>query len=124
MPIQVVCAIMEKKGSLLFCRRSETMAHPLQWEFPGGKVEPQEELHQALRREIMEELHSEVRINKYQGSYIHVYPDKEIQLHAFRCQLIGEPVLSEHREYRWIEKEKIDEFDILEADLKILEQLI
>ena len=54
--LQVVAAIIERDGSVLIGRRRPEQSHPLQWEFPGGKVEPGETPEQALARELGEEL--------------------------------------------------------------------
>ena len=60
--IHVTCAIIEKDGKVLSTQRSETMAMPLRWEFPGGKVEPNESMQTALTREIREELGAEIEV--------------------------------------------------------------
>src|ERR1035438_9822428 len=54
--IEVVAAILESEGRVLIGRRQPAQAHPLKWEFPGGKVEPGESPPQALTRELEEEL--------------------------------------------------------------------
>lgn len=47
--ITVTCAIIEKDGKVLCAQRSEKMKHPLKWEFPGGKVEKNEDLEACLK---------------------------------------------------------------------------
>jgi mutator protein MutT len=54
--LQVVAGIIEREGRILICQRKARQTHPLKWEFPGGKVERDETLPQALERELAEEL--------------------------------------------------------------------
>ena len=57
----VVAGILERDGRILICQRKADQAHPLKWEFPGGKVEAGEEPEAALQRELNEELAGPVR---------------------------------------------------------------
>ena len=52
---QVVAALIIREEKILICQRTEDQAMPLKWEFPGGKVEPDEDLKDALHRELEEE---------------------------------------------------------------------
>ena len=61
-PIHVVCAVIEQNGLILCAQRFESMALPLKWEFPGGKIEPGEAEEHALIREIQEELNVDIEI--------------------------------------------------------------
>ena len=53
---QVVAALILRENTILICQRKEDQAMPLKWEFPGGKVERDEDLKDALHRELEEEL--------------------------------------------------------------------
>ena len=60
----VVAAIIVRDSRLLICQRRRDKAFPLKWEFPGGKVEAGESLTDALAREILEELGTEIEIGR------------------------------------------------------------
>lgn len=60
--LRVTCAIIENEGKVLCAQRSEKMNLPLKWEFPGGKVEGDEDLITCLKREIKEELGVEIAV--------------------------------------------------------------
>ena len=61
--IEVTCSIIEHNNKILVTQRSEKMALPLKWEFPGGKIEKDETAEACLIREILEELHINIKIN-------------------------------------------------------------
>jgi 8-oxo-dGTP diphosphatase len=120
--LQVVAAIIEREGRVLICRRMPRQAHPLKWEFPGGKVEPGETPAQALARELEEEL----GIRGASGDEIERYPFEypgrpPILLIFFRVDRFeGEPRNRIFQEMRWEPREKLREFDFVEGDLKFL----
>src|SRR5436309_1994133 len=72
--LQVVAAILEREGRVLICRRKPEQWHPLQWEFPGGKVEPDESPEQALARELEEELDIGQSAGEEIARYEYCYP--------------------------------------------------
>jgi 8-oxo-dGTP diphosphatase len=119
--IQVACAIIEKDGRVLTAQRSETMSLPLKWEFPGGKIEPQESAAACLSREILEELGISIRILVALPSSNWAYPDFDITLHPFVCDLCGGSIqLLEHRAICWLTPEKLPTLDWAEADGPVL----
>src|SRR5690606_17456208 len=111
---------------ILCAQRSETMKHPLKWEFPGGKVEEGEELPACLVREIQEELNIAVQVDRALRPNRHSYGEgKEITLHPFLCSIIsGEIFPKEHKELRWMAIEKLKELDWAAADLPIVEEVV
>lgn len=121
--ILVTCALIERDGKLLLARRPEGKAMAGKWEFPGGKVNPEESNESCLRREIEEELGCQILVGTALSSVIHAYPGGEIQLIPFRCSLLtGEPQALEHSEIRWLEPERLPEMDLAEADKPIAEE--
>ncbi|HXB71847.1 MAG TPA: (deoxy)nucleoside triphosphate pyrophosphohydrolase [Candidatus Acidoferrales bacterium] len=116
--VQVVAAIVERDGRILICRRTAEQSHALQWEFPGGKVEPGETPPQALERELAEELgirHAAgVEITRYQ----YTYPGRSpILLIFFRIMgFEGEPTNLIFHEMRWEPPERLAAFDFVEGD--------
>ncbi len=118
--IDVVCALIEQEGKVLACQRSATMAHPMKWEFPGGKIKTDESAKQALLREIKEELRVEIIIDKALSPVAFAYPDKHIRLWPFTAKLVeGTIRLQEHQQYQWIAIEQLDQFDWLAADIPV-----
>lgn len=122
--IQVVCAIILKGNKVLITQRSEKMTLPLKWEFPGGKIEKEENEAQALIREIKEELNIDIQPLKKISAHIHDYGTFQINLIAFMCEYVsGEIKLLEHKNFEFISLKEISSYDMAEADLPIIEKL-
>jgi 8-oxo-dGTP diphosphatase len=122
--IEVTCAIIMKGDRVLIAQRSEEMSHPLQWEFPGGKLKPGESPLRCVVREIREELNAEIEVEQLLPSVVHEYDNKEVKLIPFICTLESEKIsLQQHRDYRWISKSEIDAYDILEADREVIAKM-
>ncbi len=120
--LQVVAAILERAGKILICRRMPHQAHPLKWEFPGGKVELGETPAQALARELEEELGIRAAQGREMDRYEFAYPGKPpIELIFLRVDgFEGEPRNVVFHEMRWEPREKLPEFDFLEGDVPFL----
>ncbi|RMG29989.1 MAG: (deoxy)nucleoside triphosphate pyrophosphohydrolase [Bacteroidetes bacterium] len=120
--IQVSCAIIEQEGRVLLAQRSPGMRHPLCWEFPGGKLLPDESPDAAIVREIREELAMEVQPLEQLPAVQHDYGDIHIHLIPIRCRWLGgAPVLAEHLQIRWLEPRQARQLDLAAADQKVLE---
>jgi len=124
-PLVVVAAIIERDGRILICRRSSRDSHPLKWEFPGGKVRPDEDPRAALRRELLEELGVDAEIGeeiarcqwRYQGA-------PPLLLIFYRARMTtGEPVNRVFAEIRWELPERLPDHDFLEADRELVRRL-
>jgi 8-oxo-dGTP diphosphatase len=122
---QVVAAIIERDGRILICRRRADQPHPLQWEFPGGKVEAGEPPEDALARELFEELGIEGAAGSEMTRYEFAYPGKKpILLMFFRVSRYnGEPANLVFEEMRWELPHKLASFDFLEGDRQFLDGL-
>ncbi len=122
--IEVTCAVIMKGDCVLIAQRSEVMSHPLQWEFPGGKLKPGESPLRCVIREIREELNVEIEVEQLLPSVLYTYENMEIKLIPFVCGLESDEIsLQQHRDYRWIRKSEVDEYDILEADRIVIARL-
>ena len=121
----VVAAIIRRSGRILICRRSAAHAHPLKWEFPGGKVEEGESAPQALGRELQEELDVHARIGDEVERYEFRYPGKTTILLIFHAvtEFSGEPRNVIFEEFRWAEPKLLPEFDFLEGDVEFVKRL-
>lgn len=123
--IQVTCAIIQDNGLILACQRSAAMYMPLKWEFPGGKLEQDEDEVACILREIKEELNIEINIIQKLRSFIHDYQSFQIELIPFIAEIQrGKIVLKEHLQYKWLKKEDLLLLDWAAADLPIVEEIL
>jgi 8-oxo-dGTP diphosphatase len=123
--VQVVAAIIEREGKILIGRRKAKQSHPLQWEFPGGKVEPGETPAQALDRELEEELGIRGAAGREVTSYKYTYPGRDpIRLFFFRVtEFQGEPANLIFEEMRWEPAQSLNRFDFVEGDIEFIRGL-
>ncbi|HUK14972.1 MAG TPA: (deoxy)nucleoside triphosphate pyrophosphohydrolase [Bryobacteraceae bacterium] len=123
--VQVVAAIIERDGRILICRRTGKQSHPLQWEFPGGKVEPGESPAQALSRELEEELGVRGAAGQEITRYEYTYPGRSpIGLIFIRVTgFTGEPHNLIFQEMRWEPPEHLPGFDFVEGDIEFIRGL-
>ena len=122
--IQVVCAIILRENKILIAQRSEKMKLPLKWEFPGGKLEDGENEEEAIIREIKEELNINILPLKKISSHIHNYGSFKINLIAYLCNYVtGEIQLLEHQDFKFVYFEKLNDYDLAEADIPVIEKL-
>ncbi|MBJ6723993.1 (deoxy)nucleoside triphosphate pyrophosphohydrolase [Geomesophilobacter sediminis] len=119
--LQVSCALIERDGAVLACRRSATMKMPLKWEFPGGKIEAGESAAECLVREVLEEMAVRVSIIEPLTPVTHDYATFTVTLYPFVCSIEeGEPVLHEHAELLWLPPDELPHLDWCEADFPII----
>lgn len=123
--IEVVCAVIQNNGKILIARRSETMALPLKWEFPGGKIKPGEDKKTALKREIKEELAMTISVGKSLKPVVHHYEDFSIRLFPFLCEA-SSPAFkkTEHQEIRWETKGNLKNYDWAAADVPVVGEVV
>lgn len=123
--IRVVAAIICKSGRYLIARRPPKSVFEGLWEFPGGKVEPDESDQDALIRELGEELGILITVKDLFMSIDHDYPDFSIQLKVYLAEIAaGKVVPSEGQEYAWADADEIEGLTFVEADQPIVERLI
>jgi len=120
-PTNVVAAIILKEDLYLIAKRNHKKYLGLKWEFPGGKVEKNENFNEALTREIFEELNISINI---QGKLAEEnYKDNKINIviHYYLCALKYEEFkLSEHEDFAWVKKIDLYKYDFVPGDKKIL----
>jgi 8-oxo-dGTP diphosphatase len=125
--LRVVAAIIENNQQEIFCAlRSHQMSLPNLWEFPGGKVEQDEDTFVALEREIKEEFNCRiVTDNQIFAETTHDYGSFIIDLIAIKATLIDkEPVLTEHAQYIWLKRDNLFSLNWAPADIPIVEKLL
>lgn len=121
--VKVICAIIHKQNKILAVQRSEKMALPLKWEFPGGKVEHNESEVDCIKREIKEELEIEIEVGKRLSPSFHEYPNFTIELIPYVSEYkSGKLTLNEHSQHLLLKKEELKGLDWAEADIPIVNE--
>ena len=122
--MEVVAAIIEKDGKILICRRAENKTRALKWEFPGGKVEPGETPQQALVREIMEELDTEIKVGELIDTIEFDYPTFHLSMDCFWAEVTkGHLELKEAEAAKWLTKDQLDSVAWLPADVTLIDKI-
>jgi 8-oxo-dGTP diphosphatase len=123
--IDVTCAIILKNNKILVTQRSEKMILPMKWEFPGGKVQLGESANNCLLREIKEELNLEIEILEMLDSMPYEYDTFSINLIPFVSKYVsGEIILYEHKDFKWLPKEELNNLDWAPADISVLNNFL
>ena len=121
--IEVVAAIISKDDKIFATQRGYGEWKDW-WEFPGGKIESGETPEEALKREIREELATEIEVSRLVTTTEYDYPKFHLTMHCYLCNIIsGELSLLEHEDARWLTKDKLDSVRWLPADKDVIEQL-
>ena len=122
--IEVVAAIIKNEDKYLATQRGYGDFKG-QWEFPGGKVEPKESHHEALVREIREELRMGIGVDEFLCTAEYDYPTFHLTMHCYLCHITeGTPQLTEHLAARWLAPEELRSVQWLPADVEVVEALL
>jgi len=122
---QVVAALIIDGDKILICQRTRHQPMPLKWEFPGGKVEPEERPEDALRRELEEELGIRATIGPEVATIRHQYENgNAVELHFYVVErYAGEIQNRIFRDVRWATRKEMLDYDFLEADIAFIKEL-
>jgi 8-oxo-dGTP diphosphatase len=94
------------------------------WEFPGGKVEPGETPQEALKREIREELDTEIAVGDWIDTIEYDYPTFHLSMDCFWCQVVqGDLILKEAEAAKWLTKDTLESVAWLPADVTLIEKV-
>lgn len=122
--IKVVCGVIYKDGKIFICRRKPEKSLGGYWEFPGGKVENNEQPKDSLKRELREELHMKVEVEDYLMTNVHIYDNFTIELIAYRCSFIRSTFkLTDHDRFEWVFPEELQNWKFAPADIPISVQV-
>lgn len=121
--IKVVAAVIFKDGKVFATQRGYGPFKD-SWEFPGGKIEAGETPEAALRREIHEELETEIQVGELIDIIEYDYPDFHLSMRCYACAILsGNLHLVEHEAARWLTAEQLNSVDWLPADITLIPKI-
>ncbi len=122
--IVVTAGVIERGDRILITRRPRGTHGELKWEFPGGKLEADEDPRDCLIREVREELGIEIATDGILEVIFHRYPERAVLLLFYRCHWVsGEPKAIGCEAFEWAEPSRLPSYDFLEADLDFIKKL-
>lgn len=120
----VIKAVNENNKPIIFATQRGYGEFKGGWEFPGGKIETGETSKEALKREIMEELDTEISVGELIDTIEYDYPEFHLSMDCFWCEMVsGDLVLKEHEAAKWLDKEMLYSVDWLPADVRLIEKI-
>lgn len=120
----VIKAIDENGEPIIFATQRGYGEFKGGWEFPGGKIEEGETPQEALKREILEELDTEISVGELIETIEYDYPTFHLSMDCFWCEIVnGDLVLKEHEAAKWLTKAQLDFVEWLPADIEVVNKL-
>ena len=120
----VIKAIDENGEPIIFATQRGYGEFKGGWEFPGGKIEEGETPQEALKREILEELDTEISVGELIDTIEYDYSTFHLSMDCFWCEIVkGDLVLKEHKAAKWLTKDQLDFVEWLPADIAIVNKL-
>jgi 8-oxo-dGTP diphosphatase len=122
--IEVVAAIIHDAEGRIFATQRGYGEWKDYWEFPGGKMEPEETTEEALMREIWEELETRIKVERLVQTVEWDYPAFHLIMHCYLCHVeSGHLELKEHEAAKWLHKDELENVDWLPADETVVKRL-
>lgn len=126
--VRVVAAVIKEKNEngepMIFATQRGYGDFKGGWEFPGGKIEEGETPQEALKREIQEELSTEIKVGELIDTIEYDYPTFHLSMDCFWAEVVsGDLVLKEHEAARWLTKDELDSVEWLPADVTVIEEV-
>lgn len=119
----IICDDMKEKNKIFVTARGYGELKG-GWEFPGGKVEPGETPQQALIREIIEELDTEIKVGELIDTVEYDYPTFHLSMDCFWAEVkAGHLELKEAEAAKWLTKDQLDSVTWLPADILLIDQI-
>ena len=117
--------LVDDAGRVLLTQRRADQPLPLQWEFPGGKIEPGDSPTAALARELEEELGVVVEVGRIWDVLFHAYPAYDVLMLVYRCRLPAAmlPRCVEVADLAWRPPDRLGDLDVLPADAPLVARL-
>ncbi|NOU61418.1 (deoxy)nucleoside triphosphate pyrophosphohydrolase [Marinifilum caeruleilacunae] len=123
--IPVCAAIIRKGDRILVAQRNHHDELGLKWEFPGGKLEPNETAEECMVRELFEEFGIQSKVKGFLGENTHDYGNKKVCLKAYFVEhLSGEFQIRVHQSVKWVHYSELKDLDWAPADIKLVELLL
>ena len=120
----IIKAVNENGETIIFATQRGYGDFKGGWEFPGGKIESGETPQEALKREIIEELDTEVSVGELMDTVEYDYPQFHLSMDCFWCEVVrGNLVLKEHEAARWLTKDELNNVEWLPADITLIEKI-
>ena len=120
----IIKAVNDKNKPIIFATQRGYGDLKGGWEFPGGKIEYEETPQEALKREIMEELDTEIAVGDMIDTIEYDYPTFHLSMDCFWCDVVnGDLVLKEHEAAKWLTKEHLNDVDWLPADITLIDKI-
>ncbi|SDA76959.1 8-oxo-dGTP diphosphatase [Lachnospiraceae bacterium G11] len=121
--VRVVAAVI-RDGSRIFATQRGYGNYKDWWEFPGGKIEAGETPEQALKREIEEELDTEIKVGDFIDTVEYDYPEFHLSMDCFWCEIVeGNLDLKEHEAAKWLTKDELNSVKWLPADKIVVDKM-
>lgn len=119
----IICDNMKEKNKIFATARGYGELKG-GWEFPGGKVEPGETSQQALIREIIEELDTEIKVGELIDTVEYDYPTFHLSMDCFWAEVkAGHLELKEAEAAKWLTKDQLESVTWLPADILLIDQI-
>ena len=117
--VKVAAAVIKDAEKILIAQRLKGEFKG-KWEFPGGKLEENEDSVNALKREIKEEMEADIKIDQYLCTIEHDYDSFHLSMDVYICHFLNQNIkLHDHMAFRWIKPDEKN-IDYVPADIKVI----